>query len=60
MTVKLASNTAKHYQGASTDDKPASQPEGSTYHAIDTGVHYIYHNDMWVPDLTLIAALRAV
>ncbi len=60
MTVCLEASI-KRWNGAAADDKPTvNVPEGSTFHCVDTGEHYIYHNGMWSLDLTLIAALRAV
>ncbi len=34
--------------------------EGSTFHAVDTGAKYIFHNGGWVEDLRLIYALTHV
>ena len=59
MTIKLVT-TAQRFQGLSTDEKPASPPEGSTLHIIDTGEEYIYHDGTWEDDLRMIAAMRAV
>lgn len=52
--------TIQCFQGLSTDTKPVSPPEGSTFHVIDTGDLYVFYNDTWEQDLRLIAALRAV
>ncbi len=53
--------TIKRWIGHSSDEKPSTDvPEGSTFHMIDTGEIYIYHNGMWAEDLRLIYALRAV
>ena len=52
--------TIQRFQGLSTDDKPASPPEGSTFHAIDTGEEYVYFGGTWEQDIRMIAALRAV
>lgn len=58
MAVKQES-TVKHFNGLSTDTRPSTDvPEGSTYHVIDTGEHYIYHDSMWETDYTLIWALK--
>ena len=35
-------------------------PEGSTYHAVDTGAQYIFHNGGWVEDFRQIYALTYV
>ena len=34
-------------------------PEGSTFHAVDTGAKYIFHNGGWAEDLRLIYALTS-
>lgn len=60
MAVSIVA-TIKRYQGISTDDKPSADvPEGSTFHEIDTGAQYVYHQDMWEEDLRLIYALGMV
>ena len=56
MTVSLAT-TIQVFNGLSTDDKPSTAPEGSTFHAVDTGEQWIRHDDMWVLDLRLARAL---
>lgn len=58
MAVKLIT-TIQRFQGLSTDTKPSDPPEGSTFHAIDTGEHYIYHDSMWELDLTYSWAMQA-
>jgi len=50
--------TIQTFQGLSTDDKPTSPPEGSTYHAVDTGEQYVFYDGMWELDLRLITALE--
>jgi hypothetical protein len=57
MTVYLAT-TIQRFQGLSTDDKPSTPAEGSTFHAVDTGEQYIFHNNMWEPDLRMAKALE--
>jgi hypothetical protein len=59
MAVKMVA-TINRYQGLSTDALPESPPEGSTFHAIDTGEEYIYYDGTWEQDLRLITALKAV
>jgi len=60
MTVKMMA-TIKRWQGLSTDTKPSTDvPEGSTFHAIDTGEEYVYYDGAWEQDIRMIAALRAV
>jgi hypothetical protein len=58
MTVFLET-TIQRWNGHSSDDKPSSSVlEGSTFHAVDTGEEFIYHNNMWVQDLRRIYAIR--
>lgn len=59
MTVCLET-TKQRFTGLSTDDRPASPSEGSTYHVIDTGEQEVFHNGMWETDLRLIEALEMV
>jgi hypothetical protein len=53
MTV-LQEKRPEKYNGLSSDEKPTPEhrPEGSTFHAIDTGEKYIVHNGMWERDLS--------
>ena len=57
MTVRIVSSI-QVFNGLSTDDKPTSPPEGSTFHCIDTGEEYVYTNSMWEQDLRRIWALQ--
>lgn len=57
MAVSLIA-TIQRFQGLSSDDKPTTPPEGSTYHVIDTGEQYIFFNGSWEPDLRLIYAIQ--
>jgi len=59
MAVKSIA-TIQRFQGLSIDIKPTNPPEGSTFHAIDTGEEYVYHDGTWEQDLRLIAALQVV
>lgn len=59
MTVRIEA-TIQRFNGLSTDDFPSSPPEGSTYHAVDTGERLIFFNDGWEVDLRLIKALEGV
>ena len=53
--------TISRWAGAASDIKPSSGvPEGSTFHCVDTGDEYVYHNGMWVEDLRLKNALKEV
>jgi len=60
MSVKTVGSTNFKLQGLSTDDKPTDVENGATYHAIDTGEEYVFHDGTWEQDLRRIAALRAV
>jgi len=54
MTVCLEA-TIKRWNGQSGDMMSIPDaPEGSTFHAVDTGAKYIFHNGGWVEDLRLI------
>jgi len=59
MTVKLEANIQR-FNGISSDGKPESPPEGSTFHVIDTGEKYIFHNGTWEEDLSFIYAFNAI
>lgn len=59
MTV-MQNATVKTFTGLSTDTKPTDAPQGSTYHAIDTGELWIFHDSMWVVDLRLSNALKMI
>ena len=53
--------TIARWNGQSSDVKPTSGvSEGSTYHYVDTGEEFIFHNGMWVEDLRLKNALKEV
>jgi len=58
MTVCLET-TIQRWNGLSTDDKPSTDvKEGSTFHAVDTGAKFIFHNGMWEEDLREIYAIQ--
>lgn len=59
MTVSLIT-MIQRFQGLSTDVKPSSPPEGSTYYALDTGEEYVFSNGMWELDIRKTAALTAL
>ena len=46
------------YVGLSSDSRPESVAEGSTYHAVDTGEPWIYHDGMWEVDNRLVWAMQ--
>jgi hypothetical protein len=51
--------TIQRWNGLSSDDKPSvGVREGSTFHAIDTGEEFIFHNNMWEQDLRRINAIK--
>lgn len=54
MAVKFVSKIYK-WNGISSDIKPTSGvQEGSTFHYIDTGEEFIFHNGMWEDDLRYV------
>jgi hypothetical protein len=60
MAIKLQT-TIHRWNGISSDVKPSSGvQEGSTFHYVDTGEEYVYHNGMWEDDLRLRNALKEV
>jgi hypothetical protein len=60
MTVCLET-TIQRWNGQEGDQVTIEDAqEGSTFHAVDTGAKYIYHNGGWVEDLRLIYALQHV
>lgn len=58
MTTRSVGGTHTRFQGLSTDTKPLDVDDGATFHAVDTGEHYIFHDGMWEIDLTLVRALK--
>lgn len=51
MTAILETHIQK-WNGQDGDQVTITEaPEGSTFHAVDTGRKYIYHNDGWAEDL---------
>jgi hypothetical protein len=58
MAVKLESTT-RRWNGHSADEKPSDDvPEGSGFHAVDTGEEFIYHDGMWIQDMRRINAIK--
>ena len=50
----------KRYNGQEGDQFDIDDaPEGSTFHAVDTGAQLIFHSGGWVEDLRAIYALKA-
>ena len=58
MTVLIRGGEAKEYIGLSSDDKPMNVAEGSTYHSVDTGEHWVFHDFMWEIDYTSVWAMQ--
>lgn len=58
MTVSLIT-TIQRWAGFSTDVKPTDAKEGATFHAVDTGEEYVYHDGVWVQDMRRINAIKA-
>lgn len=56
MTVRKQASIER-WNGHSSDEKPTTAPEGSEFHAVDTGEEFIFHNGMWVQDLRRINAI---
>lgn len=56
MAIKLIDNPKK-WHCTSIDGLPATAPEGSTVHYVDTGEQYIYFDGTWEPDKRLIYAI---
>ena len=54
-TVDIVSN---EYIGLSSDDKPENVAEGSTYHSVDTGECWVYHDLMWEIDYSKVWAMK--
>lgn len=54
-------NKIYRWNGLSSDAKPETGvPEGSTFHCVDTGEEYIYHNGMWEIDKRLWSAVKEI
>jgi hypothetical protein len=51
-------------QGLSTDAMPTTLPDGSaltngsTYHVLDTGAQFVFHQGDWLPDLRTVYAIK--
>jgi hypothetical protein len=68
--VFLSSNTdfgfpvVYQVQGLSTDAMPTTLPDGSaltngsTYHVLDTGETFVFHQGDWLPDLRTAYAIK--
>jgi hypothetical protein len=61
MAITLLDATGKRRQGLSSDVKPLTDvEEGTTFHVVDTGAQYIFHDGMWEPDRRLLHALQSL
>ncbi len=58
MAVLVEVGKITKYIGLSTDDKPMNVAEGSTFHSVDTGEHWIFHDLMWEINYTSAWAMR--
>jgi hypothetical protein len=56
MAVELVT-TIQRWTGLESDTKPTATRAGSTFHEIDTGKKYIWFNDAWVQDVSMIYAV---
>lgn len=57
MTVYLET-TISRWNCDSFAELPSTAPEGSRVHIVTTGEKYIFHDDMWVEDLSAIYAIQ--
>jgi len=48
------------YQGLSSDEKPLGASNGATFHVVDTGDVFVFHDGMWVPDYRMVRALKTI
>lgn len=55
MTVSLVT-TIQRWIGLSTDTKPTSAPEGSTFFETNTGQGWVWDESNWVEDISMINA----
>jgi len=53
--VQTFSKISEEHIGLSIDDKPIGRP-GEIFTEVDTGKKWIWHNEDWTEDLTLIYA----
>lgn len=57
MSVKTVNENIK-FQCLSSDDFPMDAPHGARMHVVDTGEMYVFHENMWVPDIRIAAAIK--
>ena len=51
MAIKLVA-TIQQWIGVSSDTRPTSAPQGSTFHETDTGRKFIWKGSVWIEDLS--------
>lgn len=49
-----------HFQGLSSDNKPMDVLDGATFHIIDTGEVYVFHDGMWESDKRSVYARESI
>lgn len=61
MTVCAVGSMGNKWQGQEGDQMTIEDvEEGATFHAVDTGAQYVYHDGGWAPDRRLIYAQQQV
>ena len=61
MSIHEDGQTKYNWNGYSSDMKPMSGvPEGSTFHVVDTGEQFFFHDGMWFRDLRMSYAMSNV
>lgn len=61
MTVCAVGSMGNKWQGQDGEQVTLENvDEGTTFHAVDTGAQYVYHNGGWAEDLRLIYASQHV
>ena len=61
MTVSAVGSMNNKWQGQEGDQVTLEDiEEGTTFHAVDTGAQYVYHDGGWAEDLRSIYALQHV
>ena len=61
MPVMPVDGTGKRWQGQDGDHVLMTGiDEGATFHAVDTGAQYVYHDGGWAEDLRAIYAAQHI
>ena len=50
-------STIQRWIGLEADTKPTATRAGSTFHELDTGKKYIWFNNDWVQDVSMVYAV---